>query len=74
MKYDWLLEIVVILGFSWRYLGHVVEKILVGLVLVHELEHEVHRLCRIHLGKQLAKYPYSLALILGVEEVVAASS
>lgn len=64
--------IVVGLGIPWTHLVHVVKEKVVGLVLVHDAEDEVHCLCRVHVGKKLPEYPDPVGLVLIVEQVVAA--
>src|SRR5574344_3132153 len=59
---EFLLIAVVVIRFLRRDFRHIVQKVLVRPVFIHELEHEVHRLGRIHVGKELAQYPDSLAL------------
>ena len=66
--------VVVVLGIHRRDLVHVVQKILIGLILVHELNHEIHGLRSIHLCKQLPENPDALSLVRRVEKVITAGT
>ena len=70
------LKVLIIIGLCipWGYLAHIVQEVFVGLVLVHKVEHKVHSLYRVHIGKYLAKDPDPVCGSLGVEEVVTACS
>ena len=55
-------------------LVHIVQQVFVGLVLIHQLEHEVHRLGRVHVGEKLAEYPDAAGSGLVEKKVVTACS
>ena len=53
-------------------LVHIVEQGLVGLVLVHQLKHEVHRFRGVHVREKLAQDPYPVGGAPVEQKVVAA--
>lgn len=60
------LERVVVLGVTRGDFVHILKEKIIGLVLVHQLKHKVHRLGRIHIRKKLAQDPDSVGRLTAV--------